>query len=123
MNERCMSKVNKTESCWLWTAAKQSDGYGTFWKDGKLTVAHRVAWEETFGHIPNGLQVLHKCDVRLCVNPSHLFLGTQADNLQDAVNKGRLDLSACGKRRSLTALRNNKGKFANSVTLKVTKGL
>lgn len=92
--ERFWKKVNKTDGCWLWTGGKYSSGYGEFWtgsiKDGgKLTGAHRVSWMIHYGEIPEGIEVLHKCDVRTCVRPDHLFLGTQTDNMQDMFRKGR----------------------------------
>ena len=79
-----------TESgCWLWTANTGRDGYGKI-KVNKHTVrAHRFSWEVHCGPIPNGLQVLHRCDVPCCVNPDHLFLGTNIDNVSDCVKKDR----------------------------------
>jgi hypothetical protein len=89
--DRFWEKVDKAGGCWLWTAAKGSNGYGNFvaYKGEAPTGAHRMSWELTFGEIPDGGFVLHRCDNRLCVRPSHLFLGTQADNLRDMHAKGR----------------------------------
>lgn len=91
ISERFWEKVNKTETCWLWTAFVLESGYGCFapTTDTKAR-AHRVAWELTNGPILDGLCVLHKCDVRACVNPAHLFLGTRTDNARDRDLKGRL---------------------------------
>ncbi len=91
MKKRFWDKVEKTDSCWLWTASVDGGGYGLFHLDGKLQKAHRVSWEMAHGEIPEGISVLHACDTPACVNPNsgHLFLGTQVDNLQDAVAKGR----------------------------------
>lgn len=82
--------------CWLWFGGQRSTGYGAFkigyLKDGTrhMDSAHRVSWMIYRGEIPVGKCVLHRCDVRLCVNPDHLFLGTLTDNNRDMARKGRL---------------------------------
>lgn len=87
---RFWAKVNKTETCWLWTASTVSGGYGYFvTKKPRHEYAHRYSWFLANGEIPDGLLVLHHCDVRGCVNPDHLFLGTQRDNIHDMISKGR----------------------------------
>lgn len=83
---RFMQMVHKSESgCWLWKAAVTKRGYGVI----KHGLAHRKSWEIHNGPIPDGLFVCHKCDVRDCVNPDHLFLGTNQDNVTDREKKGR----------------------------------
>lgn len=82
---------NLENGCWEWIAGTFSTGYGLFRvldKCGPFT-AHRVSWHIHNGPIPTGMSVLHKCDRRICMNPAHLFLGTQADNMADMVQKGR----------------------------------
>ena len=75
--------------CWLWRGAKPGK-YGHTTVRGKTIDAHRLSYTIMVGPIPNGLMVLHTCDVPACVNPAHLFLGTGSDNMKDAVQKGRL---------------------------------
>ena len=87
--DRFWSKVDKTDKCWMWTAACSSDGYGNISIKGKTYKPHRVSYEIKHGPIPKGMLICHHCDNKLCVRPSHLFLGTQKDNMQDAVGKGR----------------------------------
>ena len=76
------------EPCILWTGPKFANGYGVQSKHGE-TYAHRVAWVEANGPIPAFMLVLHSCDTPACVNPAHLRLGTQADNLAEMGRKGR----------------------------------
>ena len=73
----------------LCDGAQNTDGYGCMHRKGKTFSAHRFVWQQTKGPIPSGMSVLHTCDVRHCVNPNHLFLGTQSDNMADMHRKGR----------------------------------
>lgn len=78
------------DECWTWTAARNHWGYGNMGVGGRRTaLAHRVAWVLFRGPINNGLHVLHRCDNPPCVNPDHLFLGSDKDNHRDAMSKGR----------------------------------
>ena len=87
--ERFLSKVNKTDTCWLWTGCCNKKGYGHFRINGKTVGAHRWSHEQHIGPIPPDLLVRHKCDVRNCVNPDHLEVGTTQDNSNDMVERGR----------------------------------
>src|SRR5262245_50376469 len=94
--DRFWAKVNKTDGCWLWTAQVNNKGYGRFYYYPKTEThrrswgiyAHRLSWMLANGEIPEGMNVLHRCDTPACVNPEHLFLGTQADNMHDCKIKG-----------------------------------
>ena len=77
------------DGCWIWNKHLASNGYGRMRYNGKMQQAHRVMYEVKKGPIPKGMNVLHKCDVKDCINPDHLFLGTQKDNMKDMYDKGR----------------------------------
>jgi hypothetical protein len=90
--ERFWEKVRIAgeQDCWLWTGAVGRHGYGNFgMKAGHTVRAHRFSYELAKGSIPSGLVILHGCDTALCVNPAHLSVGTQRDNMRDMVTKGR----------------------------------
>lgn len=98
VSDRFFAKVDTSGECWLWTGSLLGNGYGRFRLPDRTVSAHRIAWELAFGQIPEGLQVLHDCDVnyeigdityRRCVRPEHLFVGTSADNQEDMTVKGR----------------------------------
>jgi hypothetical protein len=100
-------QVNKSQGCWLWTGTLNQDGYGVTFQFKETVLAHRIAYVLTRGSIPAGMCVLHTCDVRNCVNPAHLFIGTRADNCRDRSAKGRTVGSHCyGKN-------NGKGKLSD----------
>jgi len=76
--------------CLVWTGKRRSFGYGILNANGRSLRAHRVSWELAHGAIPSGMVVCHRCDNPPCVNPDHLFLGTQADNMRDCFRKNRI---------------------------------
>ena len=98
-SKRFWSKVNKTEDCWLWTAAvsnpklldqiDESRAYGIFWNGKRLVGAHRFVYELTRRPLQQGEIVMHLCDRPRCVNPDHLMVGSQPQNIRQAVVKGR----------------------------------
>lgn len=90
LSSRLDSKTTVLDNgCWMFTGGCGSRGYGNIWDNGKTRSAHIVAYEIHKGPVTDGLSVLHTCDNRWCVNPDHLFLGTQQDNINDMIHKGR----------------------------------
>lgn len=93
LEARFWPKVDRRgpDECWPWKASTNPDGYGWIRRiaDGLMDLAHRVSWELNRGKIPSGMYVLHSCDNPPCVNPGHLWLGTQVDNMADMTRKGR----------------------------------
>lgn len=91
--KRFFDKIEKIDSCWIWTAClRGKTGYGAFKLNGKTIDAHRVSYQLHKGEIPEKMYVCHSCDNRKCVNPDHLFLGTAKDNWQDGFDKNRIKL-------------------------------
>jgi len=93
LRDRFYARATVRDGCWGWRGHVGVKGYTTMQVGGRPLRGHRVSWEVHHGPIPDGLNVLHRCDNPACVNPDHLFLGTHADNVHDMVNKGRLVVS------------------------------
>jgi len=85
---RFWEKVDKTGDCWLWLACKDKDGYGQIRLNDKMLLAHRTSWIIANGRRPK-LFILHKCHVRACVNPEHIYEGTHLQNMTDMKYAGR----------------------------------
>lgn len=101
VERRFWSKVQKTETCWLWTGEASSHfGYGRLHVNGRRTRAHRYSWELHNGAVPEGKFLLHSCDNPRCVRPEHLRVGTQRENMADKTARGR---QARGQRHGMSA--------------------
>lgn len=122
--QRFYSKINKTDTCWLWLGTKGKSGYGAFWLNTKPVRAHRLSYVLKYGSFDQSLYVCHHCDNPSCVNPEHLFLGTNKDNMDDGYKKGRIKWVVAELKKAVThcpyghmygasRIRNRKGKLTN----------
>lgn len=112
--DRFLSKIEKISSgCWEWRGGK-SRGYGQFRYHGKMVAAHRFSWQFYKGKIPKRKFVLHSCDNTGCVNPDHLFLGTQSDNMKDMFAKRRRKIYQRGEK-------NNQAKLSANNVLEIRR--
>ncbi len=127
--ERFWPKVDKRgdDECWEWTGGRHPSGYGQIWIGGKYgshIYAHRASWEINGHKIPDGMCVLHHCDNPPCVNPAHLFIGTQADNMRDKQAKGRTLRETCMNGHPFTpenTVRHKSGSRSCRICLRRTK--
>lgn len=117
-------RVSDEYSCWEWVGSKDACGYGVLFRSDRtaprMFKAHRLSWEIHNGPIPNGLHVLHKCDNPKCVNPSHLWLGTQADNNKDRDAKGRCR-SKGGHVADQRGIKNGNARLSDEMVLQIRK--
>ena len=125
MNTRFHSriKVDPQTGCHVWTGSITPEGYGVFLVNRKLHGAHRIAWELANGPIPKGLSICHRCDNRPCVNPEHLFLGTNQDNHADMMAKGRNVPRKGEPRRGIYIRRKEEAFFSTEEYLEMLKTL
>lgn len=90
VKDMILERIEKVDNgCWLWKGSVGSNGYGKINNKGQHLSAHRASYTVFKGAIPKGKHVCHSCDIRTCVNPDHLWIGTQRDNIQDMIEKGR----------------------------------
>jgi hypothetical protein len=103
LDDRFWSKVNKTETCWLWTASIDLKGYGQFGLggSGNIGLVHRLSWSAVNGPIPKDKEILHRCDHPACVRPDHMRLGTHAENMAEMSERRRSHHGALHKRSHL----------------------
>lgn len=115
---RFWAKVNKTSTCWLWTASTGYGGYGSFYDGSKHGPAHRYAYIQFVGPIPEGMEVCHACDNKICVNPSHLYAATHRDNMRHAAAHGLM-----GQKQEALTCRNGHPRTAENLIPKWIQGV
>lgn len=103
--DRFWSKVKKSDDCWEWQAAIQTNGYGVFTVNRKANAAHRWIYQQINGAVGFGIHICHHCDNKKCVRPDHLFAGTRSDNMRDCARKGRNIMQRHPERSSLSTFR------------------
>lgn len=110
--------VHPKTRCWIWLGGGRGPGYGaiTLPRPQRTELVHRASFEAFVGRVPDGIEVLHRCDRRRCVNPDHLFLGTQSDNILDCSKKGRL-VDNRGERHGMAKLDESSVKQIRASTL------
>lgn len=118
---RFEAKIDKQENgCWIWKSSKGNSGYGKFHIRGKPMLTHRYSYELYKGSIPKGMCICHSCDNKLCVNPDHLWIGTQKDNAQDAKKKGLLpNLKGLKKPQSFIGQNHHSSKLKNEDVFRI----
>lgn len=104
-------EIDPVTGCWNWIKSCDGQGYGQFWSGSKLMRSHRWAYNYYKGNLSQNLCVCHKCDNIKCVNPDHMFLGTQDDNLKDMTNKGRRALDTAKNRNTARGERQGRSKL------------
>lgn len=102
-------QIDLKTGCWNWTLSKSGNRYGAAWFEGKKLAAHRASYEIFVGPIPKGLNACHKCDNSICINPHHIFIGTQKENIDDCRKKGRFGLDIYYKNGGHLGRRNGVG--------------
>ena len=105
--------------CWIWLGTITNHGYGRVCAGKKPFYAHRVSYEQKYGSIPNGMMALHHCDVRCCVNPDHIFVGTQQNNMTDKVHKNRQAKGISHGNAKLTEDQAREIKFSSEASIKL----
>lgn len=89
LNFNFLAPKDKNSGCWLWVGCLDNNGYGRLSRCDRVLYAHRMSYLKYNGEIPQNMEVCHRCDVKRCCNPDHLFLGTHSDNIKDMYSKGK----------------------------------